>query len=405
MNVEESLRSALQALAANKLRALLTMLGIIIGVASVITMLAIGEGAQKSVTDRIQALGSNLLMISPGVQRGAGTFVMMGGTSVKLKNSDANALRQKVVNVDAVTEELSRQAQVKFENRNWNTRVVGTVPSYEHVRNVKVVSGRYFTNSEERGVAKVCLLGPTVVEQLFPSSNPLGKSIRIAGQLFSVIGVLESKGQSGFMNPDDQVLVPLATAQRRLFGVEYLSQITVKTVNDQVMTEAMYEIERTLRREHKLRTDQDNDFTIRNQSDILTTFQETQQTFTYLLAGIAAVSLLVGGIGIMNIMIVSVTERTKEIGIRKAVGARKADIMSQFLIESIVISVSGGCVGILSGIAAAVVLSSYGTHTTVISLDSIIMSFGFASCVGVVFGVYPARKAAEQGVIDALRYE
>ncbi|MBI5472397.1 MAG: ABC transporter permease [Ignavibacteriae bacterium] len=405
MNVEESLRSALQALAANKLRALLTMLGIIIGVASVITMLAIGEGAQKSVTDRIQALGSNLLMISPGVQRGAGTFVMMGGTSVKLKNSDANALRQKVVNVDAVTEELSRQAQVKFENRNWNTRVVGTVPSYEHVRNVKVVSGRYFTNSEERGVAKVCLLGPTVVEQLFPSSSPLGKSIRIAGQLFSVIGVLESKGQSGFMNSDDQVLVPLATAQRRLFGVEYLSQITVKTVNDQVMTEAMYEIERTLRREHKLRTDQDNDFTIRNQSDILTTFQETQQTFTYLLAGIAAVSLLVGGIGIMNIMIVSVTERTKEIGIRKAVGARRADIMSQFLIESIVISVSGGCVGILSGIAAAIILSSYGSLATVISLDSIVMSFGFASCVGVAFGVYPAWKAAEQGVIEALRYE
>ncbi len=405
MNFRESLLTALSALFANKLRALLTMLGIIIGVAAVITMIAIGEGAQKAVIERIQSLGSNLLFISPGAQRGGGMVVVQFGTSVRLKNSDAQAILARVEAVEAVVPEFSRNAQVKYGNRNWSARIVGTTPEYETVRNFGVVAGRYFTHSEERGVAKVCVLGYNVVENLFPDSDPLGKTIRIAGQSFEVIGILESKGQSGWQNPDDQIIIPLSTAQRRMFGVDYLSQITAKVLDDKLMYKAFLDIERILRREHKLREDQDNDFTIRNQADIITTFQETQQTFTFLLAGIAAVSLLVGGIGIMNIMIVSVTERTKEIGIRKAIGARRRDIMWQFLIESVVMSVVGGCIGIATGVVASYLITTYGNLTPLISINSIVVSFIFASLVGVFFGMYPAWKAAMANVIDALRYE
>ncbi len=407
MEFKESIFTALAALVANKLRALLTMLGIIIGVAAVITMIAIGEGAQKAVIDRIQALGSNLLFVSPGAQRGGGVTVIQFGTSQRLMNKDSDAIGGKAStsSIDAIVPEFSRNAQVKYENRNWNTRIVGTMPEYEWVRNFPAVSGRYFTQSEEKAASKVCVIGQTIVDNIFVNEDPIGKVFRIAGQSFQVLGVLESKGQSGFQNPDDQIIVPLSTAQRRIFGVEYLSQITVKVLDEQKMDEAFLEIERVLRREHKLREEQDNDFTIRNQADIISTFQETQQTFTILLAGIAAVSLLVGGIGIMNIMIVSVTERTREIGIRKAIGARKRDIMWQFLIESVTLSVVGGCIGIGLGFFAPFLIKTFSSLTPLISLSSIVLSFLFASAVGVVFGLYPAWKAAMANTIDALRYE
>jgi putative ABC transport system permease protein len=405
MNLKESFFTAISALVANKLRALLTMLGIIIGVGAVITMIAIGEGAQKAVIDRIQSLGTNLLFVSPGAQRGGGVTVIQFGTSVRLRNSDSDALSEQVGAAEAIVPEFNRQAQVKYLNRNWNTRIIGTVPEYEEVRSFKAAFGRYFNHAEEEGVAKVCVVGQTIVDNLFPNADPLGETIRIAGESFAVIGVLETKGQSGFQNPDDQIIVPLSTAQRRIFGVDYLSQITAKVVNDQKMDEAFLDIERVLRHEHKLREDQDNDFTIRNQADIIATFQETQQTFTFLLAGIAAVSLLVGGIGIMNIMIVSVTERTREIGVRKAIGARKRDIMSQFLIESVVMSVVGGFLGIGFGILASYLITTYGNLSPIISINSILLSFLFATFVGVFFGIYPAWKAANSNVIDALRYE
>jgi len=405
MNFKESLLTALAALFANKLRALLTMLGIIIGVAAVITMIAIGEGSQQAVMQRIQSLGSNLIFISPGAFRGGGSVVVQFGTSVRLVNADAEAIAEQADGIEAVIPELSRNAQVKYENRNWQTRIVGTLPEYETVRNFPTISGRFFTNAEERASAKVAVIGATIVENLFEGADPVGLSFRIAGQSFTVVGVLETKGQSGFQNPDDQILVPLSTAQRRIFGVDYLSQITVKVPAAGQDEAAFFDIERILRRTHKLREDQDNDFTIRNQADLISTFQETQQTFTFLLAGIAAVSLLVGGIGIMNIMIVSVTERTKEIGIRKAIGARRRDILWQFLIESVVMSVLGGCIGIIMGVTAALLLSKYGNLTPVVSLNSITMSFLFASFVGIFFGIYPAWKAAMSNVIDALRYE
>jgi putative ABC transport system permease protein len=405
MNIQESFLTATRSLTANKFRALLTMLGIIIGVAAVITMLAIGEGAQKAVIDRIQSLGSNLLFVSPGSQRGGGMVVVQFGTSQRLRRSDADAIEQRVAAVESVVPEFSRSAQVKYQNRNWNTRIVGTVPEYESVRNFPADAGRYFTHSEERGVAKVCLLGSTVAENLFPTGYPLGKKIAIQGQSFEVIGILATKGQSGWQNPDDQIIVPLSTAQRRLFGVDFLGQVTIKVADEKRMDEAFYEIERVLRREHRLREEQDNDFTIRNQADIIATFQETQQTFTFLLAGIAAVSLIVGGIGIMNIMIISVTERTREIGVRKAVGARKKDVMAQFLIESVVLSVTGGLLGILLGLVASYLIRTYGTLTPLISVDAILLSFLSASLVGIFFGIYPAWKAANQNTIEALRYE
>jgi putative ABC transport system permease protein len=405
MNLSESFLTALAALLANKLRALLTMLGIIIGVAAVITMIAIGEGAQQSVMERIQALGSNLLFISPGAARGGGMVVVQFGTSQRLTTNDANAISERIALVEAAVPEFSRPSQVKHENRNWNTRIVGTTPEYEWVRNFNTSRGRFFTRSEERAAAKVCLIGATVEENLFQGLDPLGKTIRIAGQSFEVIGVLETKGQSGWQNPDDQIIVPLSTAQRRIFGVDYVSQITARVANQSQMDVAFVEIERVLRRQHRLRPDQDNDFSIRTQADIITTFQETQQTLKFLLAGIAAISLIVGGIGIMNIMIVSVTERTKEIGVRKAIGARKRDVMWQFLIESVVMSVTGGLLGITLGIIASSVVMTYGNLPSVVSMEAIIMSFAFASFVGVFFGIYPAWKAANSNVIDALRYE
>ena len=405
MNFRESIFTAMAALISNKLRALLTMLGIIIGVAAVITMIAIGEGAQKAVIDRIQSLGSNLLFINPGAQRGGGVVVIQFGSSMRLQNKDADAISARTQAVEAIVPEFSRNTQVKFENRNWNSRIVGTTPEYEWVRNFRTSEGRYFTQSEEKAAAKVCVIGQVVVDNLFPGMDPIGQTIRIAGQSFQVLGVLESKGQSGWQNPDDQIIVPLSTAQRRIFGVDYLSQITAKVLNNQQMDEAFLDIERILRREHRLREDQDNDFRIQNQADIIATFQETQQTFTFLLAGIAAVSLLVGGIGIMNIMIVSVTERTREIGIRKAIGARKKDIMWQFLIESVTLSITGGTIGIGLGILSAYLITTYGNLTPLISISSIIVSFSFASVVGIVFGLYPAWKAAMADVIEALRYE
>ncbi len=405
MNFRESFLTALSALFANKLRALLTMLGIIIGVAAVITMIAIGEGSQQAVMERIQSLGSNLLFISPGASRGGPGMVVQTGTSQRLRMEDVEAISAGTTAIVALVPELNRQAQVKYENRNWNTRIVGTVPEYEHVRNFSTVSGRYFTHAEEKAAAKVAVLGFNLVESLFPNEDPVGKTIRIQGSSFEVIGVLESKGQSGFNNPDDQIIVPLTTAQRRLFGVDFLSQVTAQVLDPARSDTAFYDIERVLRKKHKLRPEQDNDFSIRNQADIIQTFQETQATFTFLLAGNAAVSLLVGGIGIMNIMIVSVTERTKEIGIRKAIGARRRDVLSQFLIESVVMSVVGGILGIVIGVVASVLISTYGNMNPVISLDSIVVSFVFASLVGIFFGLYPAWKAAQSNVIDALRYE
>lgn len=404
MDLRESISVSLSSLVANKLRSVLTMLGIIIGVGAVITMIALGQGAQKAVTERIQSLGSNLLFVRPGAAT-FGHVRMQAGSRVSLKRKDIEAIPRHCPLVIAAVPEFTRNAQVKYGNKNWNTRIVGTTSDYEWVRNFRVAEGRFFTPQEDRIRARVCVIGATVKENLFENEDPIGKIIRIRRMNFQVIGLLETKGQTGWMNQDDQILIPLATAQMRLFGVDFISGATLQVVDQSKMDEAFYDVERILRRQHRLRPEQDNDFTIRNQADIITTFEETSKTFTYLLAGIAAVSLVVGGIGIMNIMLVSVTERTREIGIRKAVGAKRRDILSQFLIESLTLALTGGFLGVVTGIVGSLALTYLAQWRMSISFGAIALSFLFAASVGVIFGMYPARRAALQDVIVALRYE
>jgi len=405
MELREGFSVALDSVIANKMRAALTMLGIIIGVGAVITAVSIGKGAQQAVTERIQALGSNLLFIESGSSR-SGPVMSAVGTSTKLTRKDAEAIEAQCEEIIAVVPEFRRGSQVKAGNKNWNTRIVGTTPNYGEVRNVPAVAGRYFTAQEEQSRARVCLIGSTVKDNLFdPSEDPLGKTLRISRMNFQIIGVLETKGQSGgWSNPDDQVLIPLATAQMRLFGVDFINNAALQVADAALMDNAFYEVERVMRREHRLRDSQDNDFSIRNQADMVAVFTDTQKIFTLLLTGIAVVSLIVGGIGIMNIMLVSVTERTREIGVRKAVGAKRRDILMQFLMEAVTLSLTGGFLGILVGIGASEVLPRLG-FTTAISLESIGVSCVFAAAVGIIFGIYPAFRAAQQDAIVALRYE
>jgi len=405
MELREGFSVALDSVIANKMRAALTMLGIIIGVGAVITAVSIGKGAQKAVTERIQALGSNLLFIESGSSR-SGPVMAAVGSSTKLTRKDVEAIEAQCEEIIAVVPEFRRGAQVKAGNKNWNTRIVGTTPNYGEVRNVAVVAGRYFTAQEEQMRARVCLIGSTVKDNLFdPSEDPMGKTLRISRMNFQIIGVLETKGQSGgWMNPDDQVLIPLATAQMRLFGVDFINNAALQVADASLMDNAFYDVERVMRREHRLRDSQDNDFSIRNQADMVAVFTDTQKIFTLLLTGIAVVSLIVGGIGIMNIMLVSVTERTREIGVRKAVGAKRRDILMQFLMEAVALSLTGGFVGILVGVGASQILPRIGFNTA-ISLESIGVSCLFAAAVGIIFGIYPAFRAARQNAIVALRYE
>ncbi|MDZ7268792.1 MAG: ABC transporter permease [candidate division KSB1 bacterium] len=406
MDLRESLGVAFGAILANKLRSFLTMLGIIIGVGALITVVAVGKGGERAVAERLQALGTNLLYVSPGSSR-SGPVMTSAGSSVKLTRKDLEAVLASCEEIEAIVPEFSRSAQVKYGNRNWNTRITGTTPNYGEVRNVKAVAGRYFTAAEEAARARVCLIGSTVRENLFdPEEDPLDKTLRIGRMNFTVIGVLETKGQAGgWMNPDDQVLIPLATAQMRLFGVDHLTNSTLKVADASLMEKAFYDVERVLRKQHRLRDDQDNDFHIRNQADIISTFESTQKTITMMLTIVAIVSLLVGGIGIMNIMLVSVTERTREIGIRKAIGAKRRNILTQFLLEALALSITGGLLGIMMGVGLSRLVTQLMGWQTLISPSSIMVSVVFAAAVGILFGLYPAWRAARQETIEALRYE
>ncbi len=406
MDLRESLDVAFGAIIANKLRSFLTMLGIIIGVGALITVVAVGKGGERAVAERLQALGTNLLYVSPGSSR-SGPVMASAGSSVKLTRKDLEAVLASCEEIEAVVPEFSRSSQVKYGNRNWNTRITGTTPNYGEVRNVKAVAGRYFTALEEAARARVCLIGSTVRDNLFdPEEDPLGKTLRIGRMNFEIIGVLETKGQAGgWMNPDDQVLIPLATAQMRLFGVDHLTNSTLKVADASLMDKAFYDVERVLRKQHRLRDTQDNDFHIRNQADIISTFESTQKTITMMLTIVAIVSLLVGGIGIMNIMLVSVTERTREIGIRKAIGAKRRNILTQFLLEALALSITGGLLGIAMGVGLSRLVARLMGWQTLISPSSVLVSVIFAAAVGIIFGLYPAWRAARQETIEALRYE
>lgn len=399
----EVIRVAFGAIMANKLRAFLTMLGIIIGIAAVITMVALGEGAQRQVQAQLERLGTNVLTVRPGQN----FFGGIDRGDARLTVKDAEALLVNPQAIVAVAPEMERRHQVSYGNRNANLSILGTWPSYFAMQNHKIKAGRLFTEGEERGRRRLAVLGADVGERLGVSNTEMliGQTIRIRGIPFQVIGVLQPKGEAGWQNPDQMIYIPLATAQFRVFGTEWVRAISVQAASGDHMDAAVAEIDRVLRREHRIRPGEPSDFTVRNQASLLSTFQETTQTFTFLLAGIALVSLVVGGIGIMNIMLVSVTERTREIGIRKALGARRRDILLQFLIEALVLCMAGGILGLACGVAGAFALQRLAQWNTAVSSEAAFLALGFSALVGIFFGLWPARRAARLDPIVSLRYE
>ncbi len=406
MNIFELLRVSLRALQANKLRSLLTMLGIIIGVAAVIAMVGIGNGASAQITSRIQGLGSNLLIITPG-QTDTGGVRGGFGSANTLVMTDVPKVQAAGPAVKEVAPATSRNVQVVYAQGNTSTTMTGTTPEYADIRNLNIAVGRFIDSQDVDNASRVAVVGPTVVEDLLgdPNANIIGKVIKLNNVPFQVVGVTASQGSSGFTNNDDMIFVPITTAQMRLIGNKYLRQIFVEASSADMMQTAQDEITAALERAHHIQAGQPDDFSIMNQADILSTMQDVTQTMTMLLGGIAAISLLVGGIGIMNIMLVSVTERTREIGIRKAIGAKGKDILLQFLIESVVLSILGGGIGILLGFGGSRLVGKALKMTTSISPVSVIMAVGFSALIGIVFGVFPARKAAGMDPIEALRYE
>ena len=401
----ELLKMAALSLVANKMRTLLTMLGIIIGVAAVIAMVSVGMGVKKNVTDSISRLGSNMLVIMSGSSNRGGPRGAAGSMTT-LTFDDAEAIKDKVKNISYVSPTVQGSYQIVYGHENWNSSVTGVIPEYVSIQSLELQSGLFFSQHDVDVRNRVAVIGPTVATNLFDSVNPVGKKIRIGNAPYTVIGLLKSKGQSaGGQDQDDVVLIPLTTAQERLLGITHVLAINVQVADADKMDEVQENIETLLRQRHRIRAGAEDDFNVRNLTSIMETMSSTTTMITLLLGSIAGISLIVGGIGIMNIMMVSVTERTREIGIRKAIGATYNSIMLQFLIESTMISIVGGLIGIVIGIGVAQAISKFGNFTTVISGLSIAASFGFSLFVGIFFGMLPARKAARLDPIDALRYE
>jgi putative ABC transport system permease protein len=398
------------ALSANKVRTGLTMLGIIIGIASVIAMTAIGAGAQNSIQSSIQSIGSNLIIVMPGQQRGQGYQINTGrGVSRTLIPSDATAIQTNLSAAQAVAPDLSSRYQVTAKGTNTNTTVDGVTAAYQTVRNLEMDSGDFISDENVKSISKVAVIGPTTRDDLFGTdadpSNVIGQAIRIKGIQFKVIGITKSKGGSGFGSQDDMVFIPLTSAQRYLAGGEYLSTINIQATDATVMTQLQSDVTDLLLARHKITDATAADFSVLNQADIVATASSVTSTFTLLLAAVAGISLVVGGIGIMNMMLTTVTERTREIGLRKAIGAKKHDINMQFLAEAIVLTFLGGAIGIALGWGIAFALSSLGILQAQVSTTSILLAFGVSAAIGIVFGYYPARRAAELNPIEALRYE
>ncbi|HVZ47455.1 MAG TPA: ABC transporter permease [Gemmatimonadaceae bacterium] len=405
MLLTETVGVALGALRANTLRSALTMLGIVIGIGAVIAMVALGNGAQAQVKERINRLGTTVLQVNP--QRVNQGGINVGGSMAKLTVKDVAAIEDRAPHVVGVNFQQDRNLQVVWGRQNTNIQVTGTIPNFLDVRGFRVEAGRMFTAQEEVGRKKLAVLGSQALVNLnIPSpEDVIGTQIRIASRAFTVIGVLAEKGNTGMGDGDNQILVPFSTGRFELFGTDRINDIWTLASSEADMDLAMGEIEAALRRSHRLGVGRPDDFTIRNQADFLEVLNETTQTFGLLLAGIAAVSLVVGGIGIMNIMLVSVTERTREIGVRKALGATRANVLLQFLIEAVVLCILGGAVGIGAGVVGASQLAKSMGWAAVIDGQSILIAFGFASATGVIFGVWPARRAATMDPIVALRYE
>jgi putative ABC transport system permease protein len=410
MRILASIRIALRALRVNRLRSALTMLGIIIGVAAVIAMVAVGTGATARIEDQIQSIGSNIIIVLSGSLT-TGGMRLGSGASVTLTEDDAKAIAAECPAVSAVAPTVRGGAQVMFGNNNWATFIQGTTPDYLAIRDLSVGSGRPFTTQDVDAAARVALLGPTVAQNLFGDGEAVNQVVRIKNVPFTVVGVLAPKGQSPTgQDQDDVVLVPISTAKREVTGASRanarsVNNIMVQAAGPSLIDEAQTEISALLRQRHRLQPGQDDDFTVRNLAEVFAAQESSAQVMSLLLGAIASVSLIVGGIGIMNIMLVSVTERTREIGLRLAVGGKTRDIMSQFLVEAVTLSVLGGLVGILLGVGASTLISYFAKWSTLISPTAILLAFVFSALVGVSFGYYPARKAAFLDPIEALRYE
>lgn len=407
MNYSNLFKIAMRAIAANKLRSFLTMLGIIIGVASVIAMMAIGQGSKKSIQANIAEMGSNMIMIRPGQDKGPGGAQQDASDMQTLKLKDYEALKEQTKYLSAISPSVNSSGQFINGNNNTPSTIYGISPDYMQIRQQKVKDGEMFTDEEVRSSAKVCVIGKTVADNLFTNGeDPVGKVIRFNKIPFRVVGVLESKGYNSFgMDQDDVVLAPYTTVMKRILSVTYLQGINASAVTEDMTDLAIEDITSILRESHKLKTTDDDNFTIRSQQEMAEMMNSTSDTMTVLLLVVACISLVVGGIGIMNIMYVSVTERTKEIGLRMSVGARGIDILNQFLIESVLLSVTGGLIGVLVGVGAAVGINVFAHWPIQIQPWSVLLSFAVCSATGIFFGWYPAKKAASLDPIEAIRYE
>jgi putative ABC transport system permease protein len=416
MKLNDTLEETFSALLSNKVRTSLTMLGIIIGIASVIVMVSVGQGASSSITERIESSGSNLLMITPGATKSIGYGARSAtGTAQTLTINDSKEILASIDSVKNLTNEVSGRYQVVYKGNNTNTSVMGTDANYSSVRNVSILQGNFIENSYVESSSKIAVLGPSVVEDLFALdeeefedidlTNIIGKTIKINKIEFKIVGVTKEKGSSGFSNQDSIIYVPYTTAQKYLSGNKYLTEIDVQISDSNLMTEAQTEITNLLLSLHNISDTTSADFSINNQSDLLETITSTTQTLTILLGAIAGISLLVGGIGIMNMMLTTVTERTKEIGLRKAIGATGDDVSFQFLTEAVVLTFSGGVIGVILGWTISFLINYFNITSTTVSIGSIMLAVGVSAGIGIIFGYYPAKRAARMNPIEALRYE
>ncbi|MEI8061687.1 MAG: ABC transporter permease [bacterium] len=408
MKIKDTLHETYSALTANKVRSSLTVLGIVIGISSVIAMLAIGQGAQNSIQNSIQSIGSNLIIVMPGAQRGAGINISAGrGSAKSLTLSDSDAISKTVTSVAGVSPEVSSRYQVTARGTNTNTSVVGVESAYTTVRNVEVDTGDFISDQQVASGARVAVIGPTAKDDLFGvgADSVIGQSIKIKSIIFKIIGITKAKGGSGFGSQDDMIFIPITTAQRYLSGDQYVTSISVSAQDSASTASVQQQVTDLLMIKHNIKDAASADFSTLNQADIVSAASSVTQIFTVLLGGVAGISLVVGGIGIMNMMLTNVTERTREIGLRKAIGAKRKDISRQFLIEAVVLTFSGGVIGVILGWLISFTVNSLGILQTQVSLSSIVLAFSVSAGIGIVFGYYPARRAAMLNPIEALRYE
>ncbi len=407
MTIKDIFQETYSALSSNKVRSGLTMLGIIIGISSVIALVAVGQGAQSSIQQSIQSIGANLIIVLPGAQKGPGYQVSAGrGSARTLTQDDATALGSQVANVTAVAPEVSGRYQVTAKGTNTNTSVDGVTSAYPTVKNVQIDEGAFISDQDNASLSKVAVLGPTTRDDLFGvGSEAVGSTVVIKNIEFTVIGVTKAKGGTGFGSQDDMIYIPLSTAGHYLAGNSYVTTINVQAQNSQAMTQVQQDVTDTLLQQHNISDPTQADFNVLNESDIVATASSVASTFTLLLGAVAGISLVVGGIGIMNMMLTTVTERTKEIGLRKAIGAKRHDINLQFLIEAVALTFTGGLIGVILGWGISFGVSYFGIIKTSVSISSVLLAFGVSAAIGIVFGYYPAKRAAALNPIEALRYE